>query len=124
VLDEARRSAVTVFTILPSADDEVQPQLLRRPRITLFEMRQLAEDTGGRAFTPTGHDDLASIYDAIAGELGQQYWLAYMPAPTGRPGFRRVSVRIETRPELLARTRTGYYAGRSRPDVQPSLPGN
>jgi hypothetical protein len=52
------------------------------------------------------------VYRDIAGELSQQYWLAYAPAPGMAGGFRRVSVRVETRPGLRARTRSGFYSGR------------
>ena len=73
-------------------------------------MRRLAEDTGGRAFTPKDFTELGRIYRDISSELGQQYWLAYAPAATSRPGFRRLAVRVLAGPGLRARTRSGYYA--------------
>jgi VWFA-related protein len=110
VLDAARRSAVTIFSVMPAPAGAPPPSMLGPPPTTLFEMRQLAEETGGRAFSPSAAAELARVYEDIAGELAQQYWLAYAPPPPAREGFRRVAVRVETRPGLRARTRAGYYA--------------
>jgi VWFA-related protein len=107
VLDAARRSAVTIFTIVPAAPES--PAQRGRQVAMLYEMRMLAADTGGRAFVPAAPGDLAAVYDDIAGELAQQYWLAYPPPPSASHAFRRVSVRVEGRPGLRARTRSGYY---------------
>jgi VWFA-related protein len=115
VLSVARGRAVTIYTILPGANAMANmgwPGLRWRDAAASFQMRRLAEDTGGRVFTPTAAADLKPIYDDIASELSQQYWLAYAPS-TPSPGFRRVSVRVDSRPDLLARTRSGYDAGRS-----------
>jgi Ca-activated chloride channel family protein len=110
VLDAARRSAVTIFSVTPGPAAVPPPSTLGRPPATLFEMRQLAEETGGRAFVPAAATELARVYEDIAGELSQQYWLAYTPPPAAREGVRRVAVRIESQPGLRARTRAGYYA--------------
>jgi VWFA-related protein len=122
VQEESRSSAVTIFTIVPSPfQDPALPAL--RAQGVAFQMRQLAEATGGRAFAPTSPADLQAVFDDIAGELGQQYWLAYARPPDAPAGFRRVSVRVETRPGLRARTRSGFYAGRSLelvPTARPS----
>jgi Ca-activated chloride channel family protein len=121
VLDQAQRSAVTVFTITPSAAVD-EPNRLEYDQKIRFGMRQLAEITGGRAFAPAGFASVATIYDEIAAELSQQYWLGYVPSARQAAGFRRVSVRVETRPGLRARTRTGYYSTIRRA-VAPAGPG-
>jgi len=116
VLEEARRRTATIFSILPGPvdDPDLIDPLKPKPN-ALFEMRALAEATGGRIFRPATMGDLGRVYRDIAGELGQQYFLAYAPQPSPIDGFRRVAVRAETRPELRARTRSGYYGnGRSR----------
>ena len=114
VLDEARRRTATVFTILPGplADPLLVDPLKAKPN-ALFEMRALAEETGGRTFRPATMADLARVYSDIAGELDQQYFLAYAPQPSPIDGFRRVAVRAETQPELRIRTRSGYFGGGS-----------
>jgi VWFA-related protein len=112
VRNEARRGTVTVYTIVPPAGaGESVPR--NRP-LPLFDLRALAEETGGRTFVPARFEDLESTYREIAEELSQQYWLAYVPS-VRTEGFRRVSVRVATRPELSARTRSGYEAGTTRP---------
>ena len=120
VLEQARRSPVTIFTITPSAGPDVVRALEYEQGIR-FGMRELAETTGGRAFAPAAFTDVEPIYGEIAAELSQQYWLGYIPSTDGKAGYRRVSVRVETRPGLRARTRSGYYATASRPSaVQPA----
>jgi VWFA-related protein len=109
VLNEARRSALTVFTITPVLSAPVTPDVSVSRRAD-FGLRSLAEETGGRAFTPARSEDLSATYRQIAEELGEQYWIAYAPSVPARPGFRRVSVHVPTQPGLQARTRSGYYA--------------
>ena len=116
VLEEARRSPVTIFAILPAPPGTTRSGLLQ-PGPALFDLRQLADETGGRTFVPSRIEDLAGVYDDIAGELTRQYWIAYVPPPASTDEFRRVSVRVETRPGLLVRTRNGYYARSARGDA-------
>jgi len=113
LLDEAKRMTTTIFTILPGPfpDPDLVDPTRAKPN-ALFEMRMLAEETGGRAFAPATMADLGRIYREIASELSQQYLLAYAPQPTPVDGFRRIAVRAETHPELRVRTRSGYSAKR------------
>jgi Ca-activated chloride channel family protein len=114
-LDAARSGDVTIFTIMPGMQlpdaTTLTVDAFRKATIK-FEMRQLAEDTGGRMFPTTEPAGLAAVYEQIGNELRAQYWLAYAAGPGG-PGYRRVSVRVNEPPGLLARTRTGYNAGAS-----------
>lgn len=121
VLDVARRSAVTIFTIVPASEVELEPyeRVTRDAPGAEFNLRTLARETGGRAFTPARAEDLSGAYRQIADELGQQYWLAYL-APTSTGGFRRVSVQVVSQPQLRARTRSGYFAATPRrSDLRP-----
>jgi Ca-activated chloride channel homolog len=114
-LDAARSGDVTIFTIMPLMplpDATTQTAAGWRRATIKFEMRQLAEDTGGRTFPTIEPAGLAAVYEQIGNELRAQYWLAYAAGPGG-PGYRRVSVRVKEPPGLLARTRTGYNAGSS-----------
>ena len=110
-LQSARASDVTIFTILlgsPLPGNPLATNAPWRDATVRFEMRRLAEDTGGRLFTASAAEELSHVYHQIGKELREQYWLAY--AATNRPGFRRVSVRVTRPPGLQARTRTGYDA--------------
>jgi Ca-activated chloride channel family protein len=115
VLDVARRSAVTIFTIVPASEVALDPseRAARGGPGAEFNMRDLARETGGRAFTPAHAEDLSSAYRQIADELSQQYWLAYI-APNAAGGFRRVSVQVVMQPQLRIRTRSGYFAAGAR----------
>jgi Ca-activated chloride channel family protein len=75
-----------------------------------FVLRQLAQETGGRAFFPNQIEDLANVYGQIADELSSQYTIGYMSKNQRRDGaWRRVVVRV-SRPNTTARTKQGYYA--------------
>jgi len=121
VLEAAGAGDVTIFTILlgPSAMGyPLGPNQRWDDAAARFEMRRLAEDTGGRMFIATHLGELAHVYEQIGNELREQYWLAYAPA-TVRPGFRRVSVRVIQPAGLQARTRAGYEASRRAPPPTP-----
>jgi Ca-activated chloride channel family protein len=115
LLDAARRSAVTVFTIMPAAEVEIDPfeRVARGAPGAEYNLRNLARETGGRSFTPTRSEGLSATYRQIADELSQQYWLAYASPPSAG-GFRRVSVQIVAQPQFRVRTRSGYYATSAR----------
>ncbi|HWP99007.1 MAG TPA: VWA domain-containing protein [Vicinamibacterales bacterium] len=112
-LEQVKRSGMTFFTIsLRSKTARVEGAHQSQ---AVYAMRILARETGGEAYEPQRVDELAAVYGRIAEELGHQYCLAYMPKNGRADGrFRRVVVQVATRPELVARTRTGYYAGASR----------
>jgi VWFA-related protein len=111
VFNDIRGTTVTIYSIVPPLSDLPRDDG-ERPRAP-FEMRSLAEETGGRAFTPQRLHELSGVYAEIAEELGQQYWLAYAPKVTSE-GFRRVSVQIVSQPTWRARTRSGYHASGPR----------
>ena len=73
-------------------------------------LEQFARATGGRAYFVARPADLLPVYTQIADELSRQYTLAYAPPPSQRDGkWHDLAVRVE-RPNLAARTRTGYLA--------------
>jgi Ca-activated chloride channel family protein len=75
------------------------------------QMEQIADQTGGRLYTPERIQDLANAYSEIAADLRIQYTLGYNSSNPDRDGrFRRLSVSIANRPDLVVRTRKGYYA--------------
>jgi Ca-activated chloride channel family protein len=81
-----------------------------KPQEGEFVLRRLAEQTGGRAFFPKEARDLATVYADIREELSRQSSLAYESAMGQRDGqWRRISVRV-SRPNVLVRTRQGYFA--------------
>ena len=81
-------------------------------------LRQLTENTGGRAFFPYSSKHLVSAFEAIDQELRSQYNLAYVPINKGKDGkFRSIKVKVN-RDNVKLRHRKGYFA----PDGAARLP--
>ncbi|HEY3129305.1 MAG TPA: VWA domain-containing protein [Acidobacteriota bacterium] len=75
------------------------------------QLASIAEQTGGRMYTPHRIEDLDGVYRQIADDLRIQYTLSYASSNPAKDGsWRRIQVRIQGHPEYLARTRLGYYS--------------
>lgn len=78
-------------------------------------LRDLAEQTGGRAFFPKSTQDIATAFSQIEQELRSQYLLSYTSTNRTRDGaYRKVQIEI-TNPQLRKQKlrllyRQGYYA--------------
>jgi len=105
VLDLAKRSETAIYAI-----GLRQGEIGRREfKEAEFVLKQLAQETGGRAYFPTDARELPKIYQAIWDELASQYSIAYSSSNPKRDGaWRRIQVRL-TRPSATARTKQGYY---------------
>ena len=106
VLELAKRSETAIYTI------GLQPReqsALRGFREAEFVLRQLAQETGGRAYFANRVEDLKDVYGQIADELSSQYSMGYASKNSKRDGaFRRLVVQV-ARPNVTARTKRGYY---------------
>jgi Ca-activated chloride channel homolog len=106
VLELAKRSETAIYTI------GLQPRetsALRGFREAEFVLRQLAQETGGKAFFAQKIEDLKDVYAQIADELSSQYSMGYASKNPRRDGaFRRLVVQV-ARPNTTARTKRGYY---------------
>jgi Ca-activated chloride channel family protein len=105
VLDLAKRSETVIYAI-----GLRQGEIGRREfKEAEFVLKQLATETGGRAYFPTDARELQKIYQSIWDELSSQYAIAYSSTNPKRDGaWRRIQVRI-VKPGLTARTKQGYY---------------
>lgn len=75
-------------------------------------MKQIADDTGGRAYFPRTASDLKEVYEGIAADLRSQYFLTYSPKNRNLDGSWR-SIKLSCRREGASlKTRRGYYAVR------------
>jgi len=107
VLDLAKRSETAIYSIGLRSSDPIANRGFKEAE---FELRQLAQETGGRAFFINSVGDLAKIYGEISEELSSQYTLGYVSKNQRRDGaWRRVVVRINGKP-FTARTKQGYFA--------------
>jgi Ca-activated chloride channel homolog len=122
--NNSRYSAREIESLVREADVQIyamgifEPSLFRGlgqeevngPRL----LSQLAEQTGGRAFTASDANDLPSVAARIAIELRNQYVLAYHSKNRNNDGkYRKVDVKITAPPgisSLKAHWRLGYYA--------------
>jgi Ca-activated chloride channel homolog len=77
-------------------------------------LSEIAEPTGGRAFTIDTPNALASVARHIGAELRTQYVLAYRPHDARQDGkWRKIRIRLRLPRKLYflqAHARTGYYA--------------
>ena len=83
-------------------------------------LRQIAKQTGGRAFFPSREEQLPDVYDTIVADVHSRYLLTYTPPlrePDGR--FRKIRVEV-TDPGLTVRARDGYFAP-SPPPIRPTI---
>jgi Ca-activated chloride channel homolog len=84
-------------------------------------LRDISEQTGGRAFFPKTTEDIAAAYSQIEQELRSQYLISYTSTNRNRDGsYRKVQLEI-TNPQLRKQKlrllyRQGYYAKQMRND--------
>ena len=122
--NNSKYTASQIETLVREADVQVyamgifEPSLL--PRLSKEEvsgprlLSELAEQTGGRAFSASDPSDLPSVATRIGIELRNQYVLAYSPINRNRDGkYRRIEVKVTKPtglPDVKAHWRLGYYA--------------
>lgn len=107
----AKESDVMIYSI--GLFDRYVPTIeeLRGPSL----LTDIAEPTGGRAFTVDNPNIMPSIARHIGMELRTQYVLAYKPQDLPHKGSKWRKIRVKLRlprkfPFLTAHAKTGYYA--------------
>ena len=75
-------------------------------------IKQMVDETGGRAYFPTKLSDLAGEFRKIEQELRSQYALSYTPVNPFDGTYRKLRVEMVDR-KHKARTRAGYIATKS-----------
>lgn len=116
ILTTADRQGVTIYPLaLPSGDPKRLP--LPDPVITGIyaaaraRLQSLADRTGGRLNEIQRLDQMSRLYAEVAADLRSLYTVAYQPKGERARDGKWHEIRIEVaRPELIARTRPGYYA--------------
>ena len=116
VLNAADRQGVTIYPLaLPSGDPkriaDPNPQQVAIYTSARTRMQALADRTGGRLNQIRRLEDLGYLYAEVAADLRTLYSITYRPAsdPPRAKGWRAIRIEV-TRPELIARTRPGYFA--------------
>lgn len=112
VLEHARLTSAVIYgvSIVDLDDHEAKPEVVK----------QLARETGGRAFTPKRADEVMDAFAQIARDIRSSYTIGFSPPDTGEGGFRTVRVVADAGNgrQLSVRTRAGYYAGPSARPVR------
>lgn len=116
VLNAADRQGVTIYPLaLPSGDPKRLP--LPGPDITgiyaaaRIRLQSVADRTGGRLTEINRLDQMAKLYAEVAADLRTLYTVAYQARSDRRRDGKWYSIRVEVAyPELIARTRPGYFA--------------
>lgn len=84
------------------------------------ELKQLAIETGGRAFFPPRIEDLPLVYDQLAVDAQNRYMIGYTPTNQKQNGsWRNVSV-MTTTPTDKVVARDGYFAPEA-PPIRPTI---
>ena len=105
VLDLAKRSETAIYAIGLKQGGGERVEFKEAE----FVLKQLSNETGGRAFFPSSVSELSGIYQQISEELANQYSIGYTSRNPARNGaWRRIVVRT-TRQGLQTRTRQGYF---------------
>ncbi len=110
-IDIAQRTETVIFVISTKSGGFFGVQAGTVDRKEDKNLKQMAEDTGGRAFFTAEVIELERSFTAIARELRSQYLIAYSPTNDNYDGkFRKIEVRLPARKDLRVRTKTGYTA--------------
>lgn len=115
-LNTADRMGVTIYPLaLPSGDPKrlaiPTPQQIAIYTSARVRLQALADRTGGRLSVINRLEDMGRLYAQVAADLRTLYSVTYQPAGEPKRDGRWRTIRVEvTSPELLARTRPGYFA--------------
>jgi Ca-activated chloride channel family protein len=108
VLDLARRQGVSIYTIALGSSYAPQPVASRYFSQARYALLTLARETGGQSFAPPRAEELAATYGHIATDLAHQYTLGYTSKNPRQDGaYRRIVVRVASRPDARLRARAG-----------------
>ncbi len=112
------RSDAQGVTIYPLALPTGDPTKLADPtpfQIALFQaarsrLKIIADRTGGSMHTINRLEEMGKLYAVVAAEMRTLYTLEYQPTNEKRDGKWRAITISTTDPDLISRTRQGYFA--------------
>lgn len=115
VLNQADAQGVTIYPLaLPTGD----PSKLADPtpiQIAMYQaarerLKILANRSGGTLNTINRLEEMGKLYAAVAADLRALYTVEYQPANNNKDGkWRKIKIEVNN-PELIAKTREGYFA--------------
>lgn len=118
-IEMAQRTSVVIYTISTSTQwialSQTDPSKLANRKSHLTDgdkiLKDLADETGGRAFFPYHVDDLDQSFQDIGDELRNQYSVAYNPTNYKLDGrYHKIRIEIPDHNGYQVRARRGYFA--------------
>ena len=115
ILNRADAQGVTIFPLaLPTGDPArlIEPSPIQTAMYSAARTRLqiLADRTGGTLNAINRLEEMGKFYAAVAADLRALYTVEYQSSNDKRDGkWRTIKIEID-RPELVARTRPGYFA--------------
>ena len=113
VLEFARESQASIY-VIGLFDKEGERS--RAQKKAASNLKELAEETGGKYFFPESADEVEALCTQVAHDIRNQYTIGYKPTNAKRDGaWRAVNVKLNAPPtkgakKLVARAKRGYYA--------------
>ena len=110
LLEAVRHSDALIIPIYldTEGDGSWSKRLYANARNTL---KAMADESGGLYYKAKKLEDLNGVYQQVIDDLGKVYSLGYKPVNEKHDGsWRAVRIEIPNHPELVPRTRPGYYA--------------
>ena len=111
LIETVRHHETTVYPVcLDIARDSAEwlDRLRRRAQVSLS---MLADESGGQVYRVRDFKDLNGVYEQVVNDIGKVFSIGYEPKNDLRDGgWRNLTVKLKTRPGLIAKTRRGYYA--------------
>jgi Ca-activated chloride channel family protein len=115
ILDRADRLGVTIYPLaLPTGDPaklaDPTPLQVAMWTAARSRLKLVADRTGGTLNAITRLDEMGRLYAVVAAELRTLYTIEYQPQNLKRDGkWRAIKVEV-SEPDLIARSRQGYFA--------------
>ncbi|MCA1557861.1 MAG: hypothetical protein LC731_04895, partial [Acidobacteria bacterium] len=116
VLSVADRLGVTLYPLaLPSGDAKLlpfpDPQQIAMYTAARVRLQALADRTGGRLSEIRRLEEMGRLYAEVAAQIRALYSLTYQPSGERKRDGSWRTIRVEVnRPDMIARTKTGYTA--------------
>lgn len=115
VLTRADRQGVTIYPLaLPTGDPEKLADPTPR-QVAMFKaarerLQIVADRTGGMLHAINHLEEMGTLYAKVAADLKTLYTIEYQPANDKKDGrWRTIKLEVAD-PELISRTKPGYYA--------------
>jgi VWFA-related protein len=115
ILNRADALGVTIYPLaLPTGDParlaDPTPRQIAMFKAARSRLQIIADRTGGTLNAINRLDEMAKLYAAVAADLRTLYTIEYQPANEKRDGkWRQIKIEVDS-PDLISRTRQGYFA--------------